>query len=129
MRRSKVLAAGTKGRIFVVYLIAWCLFMVAGIMEMPLLMIIGLGALKGERHLLLQVAIQLVNFVAHSAVAPVLMIGLSLVYFDQRVRQDGFDLLLMLDGAPQAGTGDAGTSGSALAELQAGEPASDAAAL
>jgi hypothetical protein len=129
MRRSKVLAAGTKGRIFVVYLIAWCLFMVAGIMEMPLLMIIGLGALKGERHLLLQVAIQLVNFVAHSAVAPVLMIGLSLVYFDQRVRQDGFDLLLMLDGAPQAGTGDAGASGSALAELQAGEPASDAAAL
>jgi hypothetical protein len=126
MRRSKVLAAGTKGRIFVVYLIAWCLFMVAGVMEMPLLMIIGLGALKGERHLLLQVAIQLVNFVAHSAVTPVLMIGLSLVYFDQRVRQDGFDLLLMLDGGVNSGTG---ANGSAPPTLQTGEPASDAAAL
>jgi hypothetical protein len=92
---------------------------------MPLLMIIGFGALKGERHVLLQVVILFVNFVAHSAVTPVLMIGLSLVYFDQRVRQDGLDLLLMLeDGAANAGTG-----GSAPPTLQAGEPASDAAAL
>jgi hypothetical protein len=124
MRRSKVLAAGAKGRIFVVYLIAWCLFMVAGILEMPLAMIIGLGALKGERHMLLQAAMLLVNFVAHSAVTPVLMIGLSLVYFDQRVRQDGFDLLLMLEGGAGRGTG-----GGAPASLQSGEPASDAAGL
>ena len=105
MRRSKVLAAGAKGRIFIVYLITWCLFMVAGIVEMPLAFIIGFGALKGERHVLLQVAIQFVNFVAHSAVTPVMMIGLSLVYFDQRVRQDGLDLLLMLDAATKAGAG------------------------
>lgn len=124
MRRSKVLAAGAKGRIFVVFLIAWCLLMVAGIIEMPLAMIIGLGALKGERHVLLQMVILFVNFIAHSAVTPVLMIGLSLVYFDQRVRQDGLDLLLMLDGGANAGAG-----GSAPPTLQAGEPASDAAAL
>jgi hypothetical protein len=125
MRRSKVLAAGAKGRIFVVYLIAWCLLMVAGIIEMPLAMVIGFGAIKGERHVLLQVVILLVNFVAHSAVTPVLMIGLSLVYFDQRVRQDGFDLLLMLDGGTNAAAGGSG-SGPAL---QPDEPASDAAAL
>lgn len=124
MRRSKVLAAGAKGRIFVVYLITWCLFMLAGVLEMPLLMIIGLGALKGERHVLLQVVLQLVNFVAHSAVTPVMMIALSLVYFDQRVRQDGLDLLLMLDGGANAGAG-----GGVPPTLQAGEPASDAAAL
>ena len=128
MRRSKVLAAGAKGRLFVVFLIAWCLLMVAGIIEMPLAMVIGLGALKGERHVLLQTVILFVNFIAHSAVTPVLMIGLSLVYFDQRVRQDGFDLLLMLDGGANAGTGGAGASGSSP-ELQSGEPASDAAAL
>lgn len=124
MRRSKVLAAGAKGRLFVVYLITWCLFMLAGVLEMPLLMIIGLGALKGERHVLLQVVLQLVNFVAHSAVTPVMMIALSLVYFDQRVRQDGLDLLLMLDGGANAGAG-----GGVPPTLQAGEPASDAAAL
>ena len=91
---------------------------------MPLAMIVGFGALKGERHVLLQVVILFVNFIAHSAVTPVLMIGLSLVYFDQRVRQDGLDLLLMLDGEQGAETG-----GSAPPTLQAGEPASDAAAL
>lgn len=129
MRRSKVLAAGAKGRIFVVYLITWCLFLVAGVLETPLLMIIGLGALKGERHVLLQVAIQCVNFIAHSAVTPVMMIGLSLVYFDQRVRQDGLDLLLMLEGGANQGTVDAGAAGSTPPELQTGEPASDAAGL
>jgi hypothetical protein len=134
MRRSKVLAAGAKGRIFVVYLIAWCLLIVVGMVEMPLAMIVGFGALKGERHVLLQVVILLVNFIAHSMVTPVLMIGLSLVYFDQRVRQDGLDLLLMLDGGANAGTTGAGTGGAATGvsappTLQAGEPASDAAAL
>jgi hypothetical protein len=127
MRRSKVLAAGAKGRIFVVYLIAWCLFLVAGILETPLLMIIGLGALKGERHVLLQVVLLLVNFVAHSMVTPVLMIGLSLVYFDQRVRQEALDLLLMLSGGTAAGP-QTGTAGTAL-EMRAEGPAGDAATL
>ena len=124
MRRSKVLSRGAKGRIFVVFLITGCLFMVAGIIEMPLAMIIGFGALKGERHVLLQVVILFVNSIAHSVVTPVMMIGLSLVYFDQRVRQDGLDLLLMLDAGAKTGAGD-----NAPPTLQTGEPASDAAAL
>lgn len=124
MRRSKVLAAGAKGRIFVVCLITWCLLLVAGIVEMPLTMIVGFGALKGERHVLMQVVLLFVNFVAQSAVTPVLMIGLSLVYFDQRVRQDGLDLLLMLDAGAKTEAG-----GDAPPTLQSGEPASDAAAL
>jgi hypothetical protein len=127
MRRSKVLAAGAKGRIFVVYLIAWCLFMVAGILEMPLALIIGLGALKGQQHILLQVVILFVNFIAHSMVTPVLMIGLSLVYFDQRVRQEALDLMLMLGGGTAAGsqTSDAGIS----LQTRTEGPAGDAAAL
>ena len=127
MRRSKVLAVGAKGRIFVVYLIAWCLFLVAGIMETPLLMIIGFGAMKGERHVLLQAVLLLVNFVAHSMVAPVLMIGLSLVYFDQRVRQEALDLLLMLGGGSAAGPR---TDVSEVSlQTRAEGPAGDAAAL
>src|SRR6185437_1278301 len=124
MRRSKALTAGAKGRIFVVYLITWCLFLVAGMIEMPLSLLILLGVRHGRQHIGAQVAMLLVNFVAYSMVVPVMMIGLSLVYFDQRVRQDGLDLLLMLDGRANAGMG-----GSAPDALQAGEPASDAAAL
>ena len=66
----------------------------------------------------------LVNFVAYSVVVPVMMIGLSLVYFDQRVRQDGLDLLLMLDNGANAGADEG-----APPTLNAAEPANDAAAL
>jgi hypothetical protein len=124
MRRSKVLTAGAKGRIFVVYLITWCLFLVAGILEMPLSLLLVYGAMRGQKHIAVQIVMLLVNFLAYSAVVPVMMIGLTLVYFDQRVRQDGLDLLLMLDGGVHAET-----SGSASPTLQTGEPASDAAAL
>jgi hypothetical protein len=128
MRRSKVLTRGAKGRIFVVYLITWCLFLVAGMIEMPLSLMILLGLRHGQQHIGAQVVLLLVNFLAYSVVVPVMMIGLSLVYFDQRVRQDGLDLLLMLDGGANAGTDGAG-AGSDTPAMQSGEPMSDAAAL
>lgn len=124
MRRSKVLTSGAKGRIFVVYLITWCLFLVAGMVELPLTMLIMYGAMRGEKHIAAQIVMLLVNFLAYSAVLPVTMIGLTLVYFDQRVRQDGLDLLLMLDGGLRAGV-----SESAPPTLERVEPAGDAAAL
>jgi len=37
-----------------------------------------------------------VGFVGHSLVQPVLMIGLSLLYFDQRVRKEAFDLVMLM---------------------------------
>jgi hypothetical protein len=129
MRRSKVLTSGAKGRIFVVYLITWCLFLVVGVLEMPLSMLVLLGMRNGQQHIGVQVVMLLVNFAAYSMVVPVMMIGLSLVYFDQRVRQDGLDLLLMLDGGANTRTGDAAAESSAASTLQPGEPASDAPAL
>jgi hypothetical protein len=105
MRRSKVLAAGAKGRIFVVFLITWCLYMVAGVINTPLAFFVSMGAIRGEQHVLAQAAMLLVNFIGHTAVSPVAMIGLSLVYFDQRVRQEALDLQLMLGGSPGEGLG------------------------
>lgn len=127
MRRSKVLTRGAKGRIFVVFLITWCLFLVAGMIEAPLSLMVLLGMRHGQQHIGAQMVMLLVNFVSYSVVLPVMMIGLSLVYFDQRVRQDGLDLLLMLDGGTNAGAGGAGNNSAAAP--QAGEPTSDAAAL
>ena len=136
MRRSKVLTSGAKGRIFVVYLITWCLFLVAGIIEMPLSLLVVYGALRGEKHIAAQIVMLLVNFVAYSAVVPVMMIGLTLVYFDQRVRQDGLDLLLMLEGTVNTGPSGGISAPMLHPDQQAdggpqriGEPASDATAL
>ena len=69
----------------------------------------------------------LFSFTKNGAMMAILahgMIGLSLVYFDQRVRQDGLDLLLMLDGVTNAAS-----PGLPSSPVQPGEPASDAAGL
>jgi hypothetical protein len=94
MRRSKILAAGTKGRIFVVMLIVVALYMVALTVDAPMLFVIGRAPF--QEHIAAQAVILLVGFVCNTLVSPVALIGLSLVYFDQRVRKEGFDLLMLL---------------------------------
>ena len=103
MRRSKDLAAGAKGRIFVVCLITLALYMVFGVMQAPLLFIVMAAVMKGAEPIGAQAGIFLIGFVGHTVVSPVLLIGLSLVYFDQRVRREAFDLAVLL-GEPQPGT-------------------------
>jgi len=97
MRRSKILAAGTKGRIFVVLLITGALYMVAGAIDAPVLFVIARSP-RGE-HVLAQAFLLLVGFFAHTLVSPVALIGLTLVYFDQRVRLEAFDLMVMMGAA------------------------------
>ena len=94
MRRSKVLSVGAKGRAFVVLLITVCLFWVAGIIQAPMLFFIARSPL--QEHVLAEMTVLGVSFAAHTLVAPVALIGLSLVYFDQRVRKEGLDLLMLL---------------------------------
>jgi hypothetical protein len=100
MRRSKTLAAGTKGRIFVVLLIAFVLYVVAGTIQAPMLIVIAKSPL--QEHVIAQAAILLIGFVTQTLVSPVALIGLTLVYFDQRVRMEAFDLVMMLGGGAAA---------------------------
>jgi hypothetical protein len=98
MRRSKVLTVGTKGRIFVVMLIAFCLLMVAGALQAPVLFVVIRTPL--EEHVFAQAISLLINGVGQTLVTPIGLIGLSLIYFDQRVRQEAFDLLMLLGPNP-----------------------------
>ena len=100
MRRSKTLATGTKGRIFVVLLIAFALYMVAAAIEAPMLFLIARSPF--QEHVMAQAAVLLIGFVAHTLVSPVALIGLTLVYFDQRVRLEAFDLVMLLGGSGSA---------------------------
>jgi hypothetical protein len=100
MRRSKFLAAGAKGRIFVVLLIAIALYMVAVTIESPLLFLVVRNP-QGE-HIVVQCVVLVVGFLAQTLVSPVVTIGLTLVYFDQRVRKEAFDLLMLLGPADPA---------------------------
>ncbi len=114
MRRSKRLAAGTKGRIFVVWLIAFCLLEVVGILETPIVMLMLVA--PNQQHYLARGLALLIAFTGHTVVAPVALIGLTLVYFDQRVRQEAFDLQLLLEGVREGGPAAPGETSRAMAQ-------------
>jgi hypothetical protein len=99
MRRSKVLVAGHKARVFAIFLLLWALGLAVGI-------VVGLATqltvvTHGAAKVGFEVLSLLLTFLTHSLVAPVGAIALAVFYIDERVRKEGFDVeLLMLRGAP-----------------------------
>jgi hypothetical protein len=95
MRRSKTLAVGAKGRIFLLFLLLLALGIVAGIIQAPFAAIIA--ADPKTKHYALH-AVQLVlSFVTSSLLGPIGAIGFCLFYIDQRVRLEGFDIEALMD--------------------------------
>ena len=90
LRRSFALTKGAVGKIVLVYLFVIVIyFLAAGVFEFPVLLLVPspwgetLGALGGIIALVLA--------------GPVASIAFSLVYFDQRVRNEAFDLEVMMN--------------------------------
>jgi hypothetical protein len=97
--RSKNLTKGNRGRIFVIYfLVAILASVISLIMQMLLVMIAGMLA-RGNASLLTALvhAMQAIGtFISTSVVGSLATIALTLVYYDLRVRKEGFDLQLMM---------------------------------
>ena len=94
VRRSRVLVAGRKGRIFLLLLLVYVLQIVAGSVQLPLVFI-ALRA-HGAQQVLLETIELLITFVATTVVGPVLSIALCLFYIDERVRREGYDIELLM---------------------------------
>lgn len=105
--RSAELTKGNRGRIFVIYFLFLVLtYTVMMVWEIPILVMIGIFT-RGHNPAQIPVWGQLVlpigTFLTQCLISPLFTIALSLVYYDQRVRKEGFDLQLMmstLDGTP-----------------------------
>ena len=95
MKRSKVLAAGSKGRIFLLFLMLGALYVVVGAVEIPFAVLIT--KTRGMQVVLLQSLLLFVNFFVTTLVGPVAAIGLCLFYIDQRVRKEGFDIEFLIE--------------------------------
>lgn len=109
--RSAELTKGSRGRIFMIYFLFLVLMYIVYILwEIPIFAALGIFA-HGQRPMTAlpvwtQIAFPVGTFLTECLVGPLLTIALSLVYYDQRVRKEAFDLQLMmstLDGT-QAGT-------------------------
>jgi len=97
MRRSKVLVAGHKGRVFVIFLLAGVLQMVASVVQ-------GFsGYFVGISHGFVRTGFEAlslaITFVTSAMVVPVSAIALCLFYVDERVRKEGFDVEMLMNRA------------------------------
>jgi hypothetical protein len=99
MSRSMDLTKGSWGRIFVVGLLILALkFGVGSLLQWPLLIAAGFSIRGGVQQIAIgwRIALLLSGFVATSLVGALATIAFSVVYYDERVRKEAFDLQLMM---------------------------------
>jgi hypothetical protein len=97
MRRSKNLATGRIGRIFLLFLLVYALWVIVAVIQMPLVFLAA--RTHAAEQFVMQGVILAVNFIVTTVVGPIAAIGLCLFYFDERVRREGFDIEMLLRGA------------------------------
>lgn len=110
MSRSMDLTKGSRGRIFVIWLLFFLLQVILGLlMRWPLEMAAGVTSVfalqrSGAGY---QASLLVSQYVAQCLAGPLATIAFSLVYYDERVRKEAFDLQLMmtaLDAPPVPGS-------------------------
>jgi hypothetical protein len=108
LARSAELTKGHRGRIFLIYfLLVVLVYIVTILVQVPLMVAISVssGSMSaGELPPGAEILLSLSNFVMTSLVSPIVTIALSLVYYDERVRKEAFDLHHMLEEIDRSAT-------------------------
>jgi hypothetical protein len=112
MRRSKQLVAGHKARIFLLMLLLFALYMVAGALQLPFTFLLLHS--RSAEHIVGQSVSLLVAFLCSSLIGPVASIALCLFYIDERVRKEAFDIEFLMS---KTSPGPVAAAGDATAEL------------
>ncbi len=98
MGRSKFLASGNLGKVFLVFLVVWIIGAIVGFIfgfigaHIAPPTVYGLGSSVAIVPSLIQ---QLFNLVGTVLVAPISAAALILLYYDLRIRKEGFDLEML----------------------------------
>jgi hypothetical protein len=104
LERSSFLTKGRTGRIWLVFLLTWLINVaLAFAITMPITVSVGFMAVRGHLSLGLLIAAQVAQFVASTLSAPILTISIALLYYDERVRKEAFDLQYMMAALDQPG--------------------------
>jgi len=101
LKRSAVLSKGARSRVLTVYFVFGLLSIIVSLAMGGV--VGGLGVLL-HNPMVSMILIYVTGFVAGSLTGPLATIGMSLLYYDERVRKEAFDLQLMmssLDAAAQ----------------------------
>jgi hypothetical protein len=100
LSRSAALTHGGRLRILAIYFLFVVLtYIFYSLWEIPILLAAGLFTPRGLAAGMpawTQIALPVGGFLTQSLIGPLLTIALSLVYYDQRVRKEAFDLVHMM---------------------------------
>jgi hypothetical protein len=106
IKRSVLLSRGSRRQIFVIYFLMGVINYVVMLLFLIPATYLAASVAKGSPAVATLFA-GLATFLAGALAGPIATIALSLVYFDQRVRKEAFDIQLMMaavDGTPALGT-------------------------
>jgi hypothetical protein len=116
LSRSRQLTAGHRFRVFAIYLLYFALVFA---LEMGLMGPLGaILAVKGRTvgaaavTPIITVASTILGYVVECLVTPILTISLSLMYYDERVRKEAFDIQLMMSALGEGQGGSAAATAS-----------------
>ena len=99
--RSFSLAKGSLLRLLLIYFL-WMVISIGLALVFAMPAQVTAMALMGKHFVLAMTVQQIGSFIAGVLAAPIAPIAVSLVYFDQRVRKEAFDLQLMMQAVEQA---------------------------
>lgn len=105
IKRSKRLTTGAKGGILgIIILTGLMTIILTYVLQMPALIASNALVMTGKTHLSVaaSVWIYIADFLGTALAGPIATIALALVYYDQRVRKEAFDLQLMMEAVGQA---------------------------
>jgi hypothetical protein len=101
IRRSIELSKGSRGRIFLLGLLIAAIQIGLVILSQIVFFVAIFAAAKrgAQPPLWIQIAQQIVAFFTNSFIGPMYATGLTLFYYDQRIRKEGFDIEWMMEAA------------------------------
>ena len=111
LNRSLKLSRGTRGRIFLMALLVWALSIALSMITyIPMLIVVATVTAVGHgaeyaavATVVAEIMNLLINFALQTLITPVYITALVLLYFDQRVRTEGYDIERMMEQAGLTG--------------------------
>lgn len=105
--RSKFLTKGNVARVFGIYMLTLLIAIaVKGVLQMPAFATTGMFSLKPGMHLNMgwMMWLYMADFLGTMVAGPIATIAMALVYYDERVRKEAFDLQVMMESLPGTST-------------------------
>lgn len=116
LRRSRELTAGHRGRVFlIIFLFVLLTYLFTMLWDIPVVAIVMHGGVQSMKQQLASPVFTIIGasfgYLTEVLLTPLMTIAFSLMYYDERVRKEAFDIQLMMS-SPDPGEAQAAAAGS-----------------